>query len=156
MNSCKTLWYNGGWFNTRFQVITTKLKMVTIASPYSLYWLLHDSFDCSSLVIMTTSHRLNYHIAGFVCEVLICANHASCHELSNFNSAHFRFSSLHVSLFLTCTCDYFILCLCSNTSREDTSALLPNPKGLRIAMGVWIMYTMTLQHFSNVANSRSS
>ena len=29
---------------------------------------------------------------------------------------HFHFSSLHMSLF--CACDFFILCLCSNTSKE--------------------------------------
>ena len=28
-----------------------------------------------------------YCTAGFVCEVLICANYASCRRLANFNSA---------------------------------------------------------------------
>ena len=64
---------------------------------------------------------------------------------------HFCFSSLHMSQFRAC--DFFILCLCSNTSKKDTSALLYDTKGQRIMMVVGIMSTTTLQHFSNVANS---
>ena len=36
---------------------------------------------------------------------------------------------------------------------RDTSALLPNPKGLRIAMVMWIICTTTLHHFSNVESN---
>ena len=43
---------------------------------------------------------------------------------------------------------FLILCLCSNTSRVDMSASLPDPKDQRI---VAVVYTsITLQHFSNV------
>ena len=61
---------------------------------------------------------------------------------------HFRFSSLHVSEFHVC--DFFILCLCSNTSKEWTFLLHYLTQKAR---GSRITCTMTLQHFSNVANS---
>ena len=76
---------------------------------------------------------------------------------------HFHFSSMHMLQF--CTCDFFVLCLCSNTSKEEHFCLYSNtlkekhfcfaawPKGQRITMVVWITCTTTLQHFSDVANS---
>ena len=33
------------------------------------------------------NHKAGYCTAGFVCEVLICANYARCHRLSHFNSS---------------------------------------------------------------------
>ena len=39
------------------------------------------------LLIFHLMQYCHYHTAGFVCEVLICVNYASCRELTNFNSA---------------------------------------------------------------------
>ena len=35
----------------------------------------------------------NYHIVGFICEVLICANFARIHELTNFKPIYTDFST---------------------------------------------------------------
>ena len=95
---------------------------------------------------------VSYRTAGFVCKILICADYVSCSELANYNCA----VTLALLFRLTARATvphvwFFILCLCSV---RDTSALLCDPKGLRIAMVVCITWmTQTLQHFSNVANS---
>ena len=92
-----------------------------------------------------------YCIAGFVCEVLLCVNYASCRELANFNPA--------VTLSAHCTCHSSMLVISLSyvsvqiLQNRDTFASLPDTKGQRIAMVVQITCTMILQYFSNVANS---
>ena len=81
-----------------------------------------------------------YRIADFVCKVLICANYASCHGFQILILQlllHFRFNSLHVSQF--CAWDYFILCLCSNTSKEWTFLLCCLTQK---AKGLWYLYAL--------------
>ena len=80
-----------------------------------------------------------YCIEGFVCEVLICANYASCRNITNFNSAVSYSATLAFLFHLTTRVT--VLCLLSYVSvqtlqKRDTSASLPDPNGLRIAMVV--------------------
>ena len=50
------------------------------------------------------SKATNYYTVGFVCEVLICANHASCRGLTNFNSAVTLVLSFRLTVSVTVPC----------------------------------------------------
>ena len=77
-------------------------------------------------------------------------------ELANFNSAATLVLSFQLRFQFTASqfraCDFFILCLCSNTSKEG-HFYFSDPKGQKIAMVVWITCTTTLQNFFNAASS---
>ena len=94
-----------------------------------------------------------YHMMGFVCNVLICVNYASCRRLADFNSTVTLALSFQLTACVTVLCLRFLyptyVCLCSNIYKGvDISASLPDPKGQRIVVVVYI--TMALQHFSKV------
>ena len=77
--------------------------------------------------------------------------YTSCCEVTNFNYAvtlALLFSSQHVSQL--CSCDFNILCLCSNILKDRHFCFAAWPKR---PMVVWITCMMTMQHFFNVANS---
>ena len=82
-----------------------------------------------------------YHTVGFVCEVLIWANYASCHGLNSQ-------VTLALSFQLTARVTILFLWFLYPTSlfkyfkRMDISALLPDPKGQRIGIVVCIMTTL--------------
>ena len=51
------------------------------------------------IILHISTIRTQYHIVGFVCEVLICANYARCYRLAEINSMQvnytdFRFNSI--------------------------------------------------------------
>ena len=98
------------------------------------------SYGKAFCMISPFFQQANYRIAGFVCEVL---NHASCHELANFNSA-VSYSCIFVSAYCTRYSSVLVISL-SYVSVQvlQKSDLLPTPKSQRIAMVVCIMCTMT-------------
>ena len=67
---------------------------------------------------------LHYHTAGFVCEVLICENYASCHRLANFNSAVTLAHLLQLTAHVTVPCLLFLypISLFKCYKRVDISA----------------------------------
>ena len=62
--------------------------------------------------LQTQYHKISY--SGFC--LLICTNYVSSQILILQLRLHFHFSSLHLSQFHAC--DFFILCLCSNTQKR--------------------------------------
>ena len=82
-----------------------------------------------------------------LCELLWARKFQFCSYSCTFVSAHCTYHSSVVVISLSYVSVQVL-------QKRDTSALLPDPKAkARITMVMWIMYTMTLQHFSNVANS---
>ena len=70
-----------------------------------------------------------YHTAGFVCEVLICANYVSCCKLTHFNSVVTLAFSFQLTARVTVPCFwFFILHLCTNTSKERHFCFAAWPK----------------------------
>ena len=63
-----------------------------------------------------------YHIAGFVCEVLICANYARCHGLAHFNSTVTFNSAIVLVVSQLCALLYLIWLKCRYlVSRQSLS-----------------------------------
>ena len=110
--------------------------------------------------ITISSAYVSYCIAGFVCQVLIFVKNASCHRLTNFNSA-VSYSCIFISAHCTCHSSVLVIFslhirLCLNISKEWKfllRRLTQKAKGSRWLCASWFMMSrMTLQHFSNLAN----
>ena len=94
--------------------------------------------NCAMYDILIKAHQANIHIQpipyrGFICEVLICVNYASCRGLTNFNSAVILALSFRLTVCVTVMCLWFLypMSLFKYFKRVDISAFLPNPKGQR-------------------------
>ena len=74
------------------------LDIVADCGNHSVLCSLNKFYGCLKMVrcqkfSITSYNSINYRIAGFVCEVLNCANYVSSCELAKFNSDYIRISN---------------------------------------------------------------
>ena len=113
--------------------------MFSLAMTVQLEYINHLLLLFPIMLALCLMLSVTYRIAGFVCEVLICANYARGYSLAEINSMHvnytdFRFNWIDAGHCLHDSTNFYSTanqCLFTSTSKEWTSisASLPDPKG---------------------------
>ena len=75
------------------------------------------TYPCKHIASYMHNKNITYHIAGIPCEVLICANYASCRGFIDFNSVRLL-STLSFSSVIDLHMPQFHACDYTNTKRD--------------------------------------